>query len=102
MPFYDRIRVLRNANPIADQVSDGCTLGSEHFAIGVGTERVSNFADERGIPKIIVINAMDKPNANFEKVLADTRAHYGPRVFPLNVPINRHFRVRAMRGNIHA
>jgi elongation factor G len=56
--------------------------------VGVGTERVSDFADECGIPKIIVINAMDKPNANFEKVLADTRAHYGPRVFPLNLPIN--------------
>jgi elongation factor G len=56
--------------------------------IGVGTERVSNFTEECGIPKIIVINAMDKQNANFEKVLADARMHYGPRVFPLNVPIN--------------
>ena len=56
--------------------------------IGVGTERVSNFAEECGIPKVIVINAMDKQNANFEKVLADARMHYGPRVFPLNVPMN--------------
>jgi elongation factor G len=56
--------------------------------IGVGTERVSNSADECGIPKIIVINAMDKANASFDKVLADVRAHYGPRVFPLNVPVN--------------
>jgi elongation factor G len=56
--------------------------------ISVGTERVSNYADECGIPKIIVINAMDKPNANFDKVLSDARAHYGPRVFPLNVPVN--------------
>ena len=56
--------------------------------IGVGTERVSNFADECGIPKIIVINAMDKQNVNFEQVLSDARAHYGPRVFPLNVPVN--------------
>jgi elongation factor G len=56
--------------------------------IGVGTERVSNFADDCGIPQIIVINAMDKLHANFEKVLADTRAHYGRRVFPLNIPIN--------------
>jgi elongation factor G len=56
--------------------------------IGVGTERVSNFAEECGIPKVIVINAMDKQNANFDKVLADARMHYGPRVFPLNVPMN--------------
>src|ERR1700730_2294365 len=56
--------------------------------IGVGTERVSNFAEEAGIPKFIVINAMDKQNANFEKALAEARLHYGPRVFPLNVPVN--------------
>ena len=57
--------------------------------VGVGTERVSNFADECGIPKIIV----DQRNGQTErealdKVLADARAHYGPRVFPLNVPVN--------------
>jgi elongation factor G len=56
--------------------------------IGVGTERVSHFADECGIPKIIVINAMDKQNANFDQVLSDARTHFGPRVFPLNVPVN--------------
>src|ERR1700732_3591546 len=38
--------------------------------IGVGTERVSNFADECGIPKFIVINAMAKPNARFDKCVA--------------------------------
>jgi elongation factor G len=56
--------------------------------INVGTERVWNCATECGIPKIIVINAMDKPNARFDDVLSEARAHYGPRVFPLNVPIN--------------
>jgi elongation factor G len=56
--------------------------------IGVGTERVSNCANECGIPKILVINAMDKQNVNFSKVLAEARAQYGPRVFPLDVPVN--------------
>jgi elongation factor G len=56
--------------------------------IGVGTERVWNCASEGGIPKVIVVNAVDKQNAHFDEVLADARAHYGPKVFPLNVPIN--------------
>ena len=56
--------------------------------IGVGTERVWNCATDCGIPKVIVINAVDKQNAHFDEVLADARAHYGPKVFPLNVPIN--------------
>ena len=56
--------------------------------IGVGTERVWNCATDCGIPKVIVINAVDKQNAHFDEVLVDARAHYGPKVFPLNVPIN--------------
>ena len=56
--------------------------------IGVGTERVWNYATECGIPKIIVINAIDKQNAKFDDILSDARAQYGPRVFPLNVPVN--------------
>ena len=56
--------------------------------IGVGTERVWNCATDCGIPKILVVNAVDKQNAHFNEVLADARAHYGPKVFPLNVPIN--------------
>src|SRR6266511_699089 len=56
--------------------------------IGVGTERVWSCATDCGIPKVIVVNAVDKQNAHFDEVLADARAHYGPKVFPLNVPIN--------------
>lgn len=56
--------------------------------IGVGTERVWNCATDCGIPKVIVVNAVDKQNAHFDEVLADARAHYGPKVFPLNIPIN--------------
>src|SRR5213079_1930026 len=41
-----------------------------------------------GIPKMIVVNAMDKEQANFEKVLAQCREHFGERVFPMNWPIN--------------
>jgi elongation factor G len=56
--------------------------------IGVGTERIWNYATEFGIPKVIVVNAVDKQNEHFDDVLADARAHYGNGVFPLSVPIN--------------
>src|SRR5215831_5176699 len=56
--------------------------------IGVGTELVWQCATDCGIPKVIVVNAVDKQNAHFDEVLADARAQYGPKVFPLNVPIN--------------
>lgn len=57
--------------------------------IGVGTDRMWNYASEFGIPKIIVVNAVDKQNEHFDEVLADARAHYGQHgVFPLSIPIN--------------
>ncbi|MBV9733388.1 MAG: GTP-binding protein, partial [Verrucomicrobia bacterium] len=59
---------------------------AQHGA-GVGTERVWDYATECGIPKIIVVNAMDKEHANFEEVLAGLRAQYG-RIFPMNIPVN--------------
>ncbi len=56
--------------------------------IGVGTERMWNYAGQFGIPKVIVVNAVDKQNEHFDEVLADARAHYGKGVFPLSVPMN--------------
>lgn len=57
--------------------------------IGVGTDQVWRYATQFEIPKMIVVNAMDKENANFEAVLAQCRARFGNRVFPLNIPLNQ-------------
>src|SRR5260370_23606243 len=56
--------------------------------IGVGTDRVWNYATECEIPQIIVVTPMHKEHASFNTVLADARAQYGARVFPMNVPVN--------------
>jgi elongation factor G len=62
-------------------------INAQH-GIGVGTERVWNYATQLGIPKILVVTAVDKQNAHFDEVLAEARSHYGKGVFPLNIPIN--------------
>ncbi|MBI3878265.1 MAG: elongation factor G [Verrucomicrobia bacterium] len=56
--------------------------------VGVGTDAVWKYATQFGLPKFIVINALDKENTNFDGVLEQLREHYGPRVFPLNLPLN--------------
>ena len=56
--------------------------------VGVGTDAVWKYATEDGIPKLIVLNGFDREGADFEKVLAQVREHFGPRVFPLTVPLN--------------
>src|SRR6266853_3028164 len=54
----------------------------------VGTDAVWKYATEDGIPKMIVLNAFDKEEVDFERVLAQIREHFGARVFPLTLPVN--------------
>src|SRR5881392_753645 len=56
--------------------------------VGVGTDAVWKYATEDGIPKMIVVNAFDKEETDFERTLAQIREHFGERVFPLNLPVN--------------
>src|SRR3954463_4712829 len=56
--------------------------------LGVGTDAVWKYATEDGIPKMIVVNAFDKEEIDFDKTLAQIREHFGERVFPLTLPVN--------------
>src|SRR5206468_12831908 len=55
--------------------------------LGVGTEQVWEYAHNYGIPKMIVVNAMDKEQADFTRILAQARERFGDKVFPMNIPI---------------
>src|SRR6058998_1091968 len=50
--------------------------------MGVGTDQVWSYAAQYGIPKMIVVNAMDKENADFDKILAQAKERFGSHVFP--------------------
>jgi elongation factor G len=56
--------------------------------LGVGTDRVWDYATQYGIPKMIVVNALDKENVDFDAAVKSIRDHFGRHVFPLSVPVN--------------
>jgi elongation factor G len=56
--------------------------------LGVGTERVWNYATNYGIPKMIVVNAVDKEHIDFDAVVKQLQERFGRHVFPLSVPMN--------------
>ena len=56
--------------------------------LGVGTDRVWQYATGYGLPKMIVVNALDKEHVDFDSVLQATREHFGRHVFPLSVPVD--------------
>ncbi len=56
--------------------------------LGVGTERVWDYATSYGIPKMIVVNAVDKENFDFDAVVKQAQERFGRHVFPLSFPVN--------------
>ncbi len=59
-----------------------------NHGVGVGTDAVWKYATQLGIPKVIVVNAFDKEETDFERTLARLREHFGERIFPLTIPVN--------------
>src|SRR5436853_6855586 len=59
-----------------------------NHGVGVGTDAVWRYATQLGIPKMIVINAFDKEETEFDRTLSQLREHFGERIFPLTIPIN--------------
>lgn len=72
-------------------VADGAILLVDAVAgLEVGTELAWRYADQFRLPRFIVINKMDRDNADFEKVFAevDEFVHsHGKRTFMVHIPI---------------
>src|SRR5690349_15749761 len=55
----------------------------------VGTEQVWRALDERSLPRLVVVNKLDRENSDFDRVLDQLRERYGKHVVPLTIPIGR-------------
>lgn len=56
--------------------------------LGVGTDASWDYATHYGLPKMLVVNALDKANVKFDSVLEAARTHFGKDVFPLSLPLD--------------
>ncbi len=81
------------ANFISDtygalRVVDGAVvLVSAVDGVKVQTEKLWGLMNSYGLPRIIFINEMDKPNANFEETLKDIKESLGIKPTPIQLPI---------------
>ncbi|MFQ6608751.1 MAG: elongation factor G [Fidelibacterota bacterium] len=53
-----------------------------------GTDTVWEFASDYGIPKILIVNMMDKEHTQFDYILSQLQSRYSKRVFPFTLPVN--------------
>ncbi len=55
--------------------------------VEVGTEHSWAFADERSLPRMVVVNRMDRENADFFQALSQLQSFFGKKCAPLQLPI---------------
>lgn len=53
----------------------------------VGAEKAMHMCKKAGKARMMVINQMDRENANFDKVMAEVNEKFGPSVVPIQLPI---------------
>ncbi len=57
--------------------------------VEVGTELVWQYAEEMKLPRFILINKLDRENADYDRVLAQLRERFGKMVVSLQIPIGK-------------
>jgi elongation factor G len=62
--------------------------------VEVGTEKVWEMLEEFGLPRILVVNKMDRENAHFGRTVESIQQFFGRPAIPLQIPIGeeRNFR----------
>jgi elongation factor G len=72
----------------AVRVVDGAVLlGCAVNGLEVGTEQAWAYCDERQLPRIVVVNRMDRENADFQRTLEQFRERFGTKAVAVQLPI---------------
>lgn len=71
----------------AMRVADGVLILVDSVAgLEVGTEMALQYSEQFNLPRMILINKMERENANFQKALQSVQDHIETRFIPLQLP----------------
>ncbi len=82
--YTDFVGEVKSAVRVADLA---LILVDAVSGVEVGTELVWHFADEQNLPRMVIINKMNRENANLERTLGVLRETFGKNFFPIQLPI---------------
>ncbi len=69
------------------RVADGAVILVDSVAgLEVGTEIALRYANQFKLPRLVVINKMERENANFQKALASVQEYSDIRLIPVQLP----------------
>lgn len=84
--YLDFVGEVKNAL----RVSDGAVVVVDAVAgVEVGTELVWGYADERNLPRMVVVTKMDRDNADFQSALNNLSKAFDAAFVPLVLPIGK-------------
>jgi len=70
------------------RAADGAVIVvSAASGVEVGTELVWKYAEERALPRVMIVNKIDRENSDFFKTVEQIQANFGRRCVPLQLPI---------------
>ncbi|HUK20598.1 MAG TPA: elongation factor G [Gemmatimonadales bacterium] len=70
-----------------DAADGAVVVVSSTGGVEVGTEKVWDYCETRGIPRLFFVSLMDKEHADFERVYAQIRDTLTPKVIPVEIPV---------------
>ena len=82
--YTDFVGEVKSAVRVADLA---LILVDAVSGVEVGTELVWNYAEEQSLPRVVVVNKMNRENANLNQVLEALRASFGQNFVPVQLPI---------------
>jgi len=75
----------------AIRVSEGAVIVvCAASGVEVGTEQVWAYSEEANLPRLILVNKMDRENANFYRAVDELQSKFGSRCLPVQLPIGAH------------
>ena len=82
--YADFVGEVKAALRVADAV---LVVVTAEKGVEVGTELTWNYADERNLPRMVLVNKLDRENTSFDQALESLRKQFGLKVVPLQLPI---------------
>jgi len=72
----------------AIRVSEGAVIVvCAASGVEVGTEQVWGYCEEARLPRFILVNKMDRENADFYKIVKQLQSQFGSKCLPIQLPI---------------
>jgi elongation factor G len=68
-------------------VESAAILVAATSGVDVGTERSWDLCEARGLPRVFLVNKMDRENASFSRAVADIQATFGSKCVPFQLAI---------------